>query len=684
MDRPLVLDVDLSRAGALHGLGALGPDGEEVIAERTGDVPAALGVIAGWKADLLVGHNLSLHDRPWLARYAPGHPAFMRGCAEMRRMPPIRFQISVLMLMSTLNAVILGTAALALFRVLAESPTGAQVSTVEGLEVQLEAVQASALDATATGSAVPERTFTDLDRIGAGLADLGSGTAPVRAELAAYEARLREWNEHLSSAEHSPQGGVEDPAGGAIAHDLVRSDLRTTEAVRELVYYVRPAWVDALAPALPWLGGWVLACTLATVALAGALRQLLSLPLEALRRAADEMADGRLDVPIPRPEGAPEIRSLSRAMSAAQTRLNGTITVLDARNRQTATMLALLGDGVLLVDRTGRILEKNAQAGVLLTALTPRWPASDLLPDLIDELDVGRLCDDEDEQFDLLRGDDHRPLVVACSVRQVPFTGRDASRHWVVVLRDVTEARQLDALQKEFLSVVTHELKTPLVAIEGFTKLLLAQRGGPLSEKQLGWVGTIRQQGQVLLHMVTNLLDATRLDAGSLPIAPVAVDPRTLFQEWTQTWRGVVDDRGLHFVATDDLGTEAGGALLRVDAFRLAQVIGNLVNNALKFTPPGGEIGLGARRVGDEVVLVVHDTGRGIPPDAIPRLFDKFYQVEKGDTRVAGGAGLGLYIVKQLVVAQGGRIEVASEPGHGSAFSLHFPIHPRDPGAPRA
>ncbi len=108
--------------------------------------------------------------------------------------------------------------------------------------------------------------------------------------------------------------------------------------------------------------------------------------------------------------------------------------------------------------------------------------------------------------------------------------------------------------------------------------------------------------------------------------------------------------------------------------------MGNLVNNALKFTKPGGSVGIGARLDGPRVVFEISDSGRGIPADAVPHLFEKFYQVEKGDTRIAGGAGLGLYIVHQLVTAQGGRIVVHSEVDRGSRFELSFPLC--DPGDP--
>lgn len=587
------------------------------------------------------------------------------------RLPPIRFQISVLLLLATLNTVVFGAVAFALFAALASSPSAERMQAERAFEAQFAGVHAQVADATASGMPLPDNVGPRLEVAVAAIAPLGAEAAGVHEELERYRALLAQWSAHVRSPSHVTDVGIEDPAGLALGRELSRSSRHVIGAARRLVYYTRPAWVDAVEPYLPAMGAWVVLCSLVTVVLAGGLRVVMSRPLEQLTGAADALARGQLDVPIPRPEGAPEIQTLTRAVSAARTRLVDTIEVLDVRNRQTATMLAWLGDGVVLADQHGHVVEANGQADSMLTSLDRRYPSVRELPELVPELMPAYFGAEQDRTLEVERVMAGRKRWFEVDLRRVARAGGRQPGVWVVVIHDVTSAREVDNIKRDFMSVITHELKTPLVAIEGFAKLLLMNKGGELSDKQRTWVQNIRDSGQVLHTMVSNLLDATRLEGGNLTIntAPVALGE--LVAQWTGTWRPVVEGRGINFA-----GEVAAppGARVSVDTFRMQQVVGNLVNNALKFTKPGGTVGIAARTDGPRGVFVVFDTGRGIPADAVPHLFEKFYQVEKGDTRIAGGAGLGLYIVHQLVTAQGGRIVVHSEVDRGSRFELSFPL----------
>jgi signal transduction histidine kinase len=170
--------------------------------------------------------------------------------------------------------------------------------------------------------------------------------------------------------------------------------------------------------------------------------------------------------------------------------------------------------------------------------------------------------------------------------------------------------------------------------------------------------------------MVQNLLDTTRIEGGNLPIHLQSVELCGFVQQIGNTWRGNTENRGIRFELDNRVPP---GLSIAADPFRLEQVVGNLMSNAGKFTTAGGTIRLEACVDGGLVHLAVHDTGRGIPPEAVPRVFDKFFQVEHGDKRAAGGAGLGLYIVRQLVEAMHGVVGVESEVGVGSRFQVSFP-----------
>ena len=590
--------------------------------------------------------------------------------------PPIRFQISVLLLLATLNTVLLAGGAASLFAAVLASPSRQLILTVTSFERGFSVVQFDVLAALSDNDAVSSDMAERIGRAEGLLAPAGEAADTVREDLAAYRTAVEKWNVHVRSPAHLPIGGIEDLVGQRLKRDIARAHEHVLSGARHLVYYTRPWWVDAAVPYLPFAGGWVLLCSVATVVLAGGLRMMLSRPLERLTLAARAISQGKFDVPIPRPEGAAEIQMLAIALSAASHRTTETIEALDVRTRQTATMLAELGDGVILADESGTIVESNAQAESMLAMLSRDWKRTRLLPAIVDEIDQHWFGGEVDKAASVERMVTGRRMWFEVSLRRVGRSGATQAGAWVVVLHDVTHAREVENIKRDFMSVITHELKTPLVTIEGFTKLLLMNRGGELSDKQRSWVQNIREQGQVLLTMVTNLLDATRIEGGNLTISMAPTLVSELLEQWSSTWRPVVEQRGLAFTATDQ---GAGSTRVCVDSFRLQQVIGNLVNNALKFTGAPGEVGITARCAGERLEITVYDSGRGIPTDAIPHLFEKFYQVEKGDTRVAGGAGLGLYIVHELVVAQNGRIVVHSEVGQGSRFVLSFPIV--DPGA---
>jgi signal transduction histidine kinase len=233
--------------------------------------------------------------------------------------------------------------------------------------------------------------------------------------------------------------------------------------------------------------------------------------------------------------------------------------------------------------------------------------------------------------------------------------------------------KELDRLKSNFLATMSHELRTPLTSIIGYSEMMLEGLGGPLTTEQKEYLGVILEKGESLLHLITSILDITKIEAGRARIIPSDVD-------LTQVMRDAVATMLPHARKKNLTLASEPAALPRVqcDREKIRQCLINLVANAVKFTPSGGSVTVKAAVLSSELVgLSVVDTGIGIAPENIDRVFDVFYQVDNSSTREFGGAGLGLAIVKSFVEAHGGEVRVQSALGAGSTFTVVLPVRPR-------
>lgn len=229
---------------------------------------------------------------------------------------------------------------------------------------------------------------------------------------------------------------------------------------------------------------------------------------------------------------------------------------------------------------------------------------------------------------------------------------------------------ELDRMKAEFMSIATHELKTPLNVISGYAELLQERVYGDVNEKQDDALAAVRDQARVLSTLVNQLLDISRLEAGGLRVQVKEVSVADLFTRLQQSFEPLAQRKDIRFEMTLDPTLPE---IIPGDADRLRdQVLGNILSNAVKFTPEGGNISLHAARGDGAVIISVADSGPGIPHDKLPHVFEKFYQV--GDHARSRGAGLGLAIAREVVDAHGGRIAAESEPGSGATFRLELPL----------
>ncbi|HMI90826.1 MAG TPA: ATP-binding protein [Polyangiales bacterium] len=295
--------------------------------------------------------------------------------------------------------------------------------------------------------------------------------------------------------------------------------------------------------------------------------------------------------------------------------------------------------------------------------------------------------------LDLILFSGHRAhLTSAMHLATVRENYRDLAEKNARLQEAYDKLKELDRLKSNFLATVSHELRTPLTSIIGYSEMLQAGIAGELTGEQSGFVDTIRSKGELLLSLITSLLDLNKLERGQLSIEPELVDPHAVLMEVQETYLPEAEKKHIKL----EIDCAPGVPELSADPVRLRQILINLAGNALKFTPEHGKVKLSAALteitlhdvngedgdgLGAALMLApepaiefkVTDNGIGIPPEHLQKIFDAFYQVDGSSTREYGGAGLGLAITKNLVEAHRGTIRVESTLNKGSMFSVTLP-----------
>ncbi|MFB0525670.1 MAG: ATP-binding protein, partial [Phycisphaerae bacterium] len=238
----------------------------------------------------------------------------------------------------------------------------------------------------------------------------------------------------------------------------------------------------------------------------------------------------------------------------------------------------------------------------------------------------------------------------------------------VYVFRDVSLEREIDRMKTGFVSSVSHELRTPLTSIKAYTATILRDPGMPEQTKR-EFLAIINEESNRLKNLIEGLLEISRIETGTFEIVREPVDIAVLIDQLLPTLQPLADKKNIQLKT--DIGDEL--VLLQADEGKIQSMVMNLVNNAIKFTPEHGQVSISAQRRGQELVISVSDTGMGIPKVALSRIFDRFYRVHRPGKQIPG-TGLGLAIVKEIVNMHAGRIEVESEPGKGTTFTVFLPL----------
>ncbi|MFA5385815.1 MAG: ATP-binding protein [Eubacteriales bacterium] len=393
-------------------------------------------------------------------------------------------------------------------------------------------------------------------------------------------------------------------------------------------------------------------------------------PLEEVNSTAREMARGNLDREL-RIYTDDEFGELARSINDMARQLKNTIDEITEARNQARAILDSIADGVIAVNKSGEVLFVNPVVEKVFGISQKASQGKNILG-VIRNYDVERLLEKAlrtekpvSQEIKLIY-----PEPKVFYVNATPLQGHSRQKGGAVVLfNDITQRKKLEDMRTEFVANVSHELRTPLTSIRGFLETLLE---GKVEDQATirRFLEIINRETARLTRLIDDLLNLSKIEERQVVHRWQSVQLLDTVNKAIVMFQAQAKEQNLELVT--ELPAEL--PVVRGDPDMLAQVLINLVDNAVKFTPSGGRITIRAGANEGNVRIDVEDTGIGIPPENLPRIFERFYRVEKSRSRELGGIGVGLAIVKHIIRAHGGKTGVESVVGKGSKFTFTLPI----------
>ena len=452
---------------------------------------------------------------------------------------------------------------------------------------------------------------------------------------------------------------VIDPAEGGTATGVVyvRADLSSIET---FMARSRMICVRAIALAL-----------LVTVFLSFLLARSITEPINDVTETVVRMSEGDFDIEVP-VKSDDEIGRLAEMFNILREKLDETITEINGEKNKLGTILQYMADGLIATDLEGRIMHVNPAARRMLRlgrdSELEGESYDDIFGKLSDELSLANITEHSAEgggEAVFSFGED--------SVYAVRFdrfkdeTGGDIGI--IIIMQDITERQKLEDMQTDFVANVSHELKTPLTNIKSYTETLL---DGAIDDREtaMNFLQIVDKEADRMNRLVKDLLQLSRLDHKQEPMNMKESNIVVLVNMAIMKVELTAKQKGLTINTLYDIESDVRAML---DRDRMEQVIMNILSNAIKYTNEGGHIDVDITEKDYEVRVSVQDTGIGIPQSSLPRIFERFYRVDKARSRAMGGTGLGLAITRQIVDEHKGRIEAESEEGKGTKITVVLP-----------
>ncbi|WP_294742545.1 ATP-binding protein [uncultured Exiguobacterium sp.] len=394
----------------------------------------------------------------------------------------------------------------------------------------------------------------------------------------------------------------------------------------------------------------VLLAIIGTTVFAFFLSTRITAPLRTIRQAVVEAGEGKFDQSLTQ-RSRDEIGDLALAFNEMSSQLNQYVTDLDKERHLLSSILRCMADGVLTFSKSGELLATNPPAEAFLAGAP--------VPDELIELFQTVMREETEMTVSFEREGRFYIIIVSPLLEQEEQIGA------VAVLRDMTEAQQLEKMRADFVANVSHELRTPLVMLQGYSEAIVDGMTES-DEATKEFASIIYDESQRLSRLVNDLLDLARMEAGYQELRIEAVEAVSFARRVIKKFKQMGRDKQVTF------SVSGPNVVFDADLDQMEQVLTNLLGNALRYTE-NGEIKIKIDEDRENITLSVIDSGDGIPEEDLPFVFDRFYKADKARTRGKTGTGIGLAIVANVVRAHGGEVEVDSRLGEGATFRIRLP-----------
>ncbi len=400
------------------------------------------------------------------------------------------------------------------------------------------------------------------------------------------------------------------------------------------------------------------------------LTELYMIPIKSTTMVANELSKGNYKARLYE-DKMDETRSLSQSINILARNLQQTTAAQEMQQDRLHTLIESMGSGLILIDGRGYINLLNKYFKDIFD-IDPREYLTKPYHEAFEHKEIISLVEQIFMTERSVRKQLHLPLKIErrhFEVYGAPIIGtREEWKGVVLVFHDITELKKLEQMRKDFVANVSHELKTPMTSIKGFSETLL---DGAMDDKEMReyFLNIILKETDRLQSLINDLLDLSNIEQESFKLNISNVDLKIVLEEVMVIIKGKAEKKEIEIETIIDIEHP----VLEGDLYRIKQIFINLINNAITYTMNHGKVKIECVDLDDRYEVNISDTGVGISKDQIPRIFERFYRVDKARSRHSGGTGLGLAIVKHIVEAHHGKIDVKSEVDNGTTFSVILP-----------